>query len=777
MNTDSKNLEYKFGDYRMSNSQQILFKGENRLPLSTKIYNLLLTLVKNTGQVLSKDEIIDTVWPGQVVTDTALAQQILRLRQVLEDNNRVQPLIETHRGVGYRFTAPVETLKNNSSTTSKKQASVGRWLFYAATTVILLGIWFSTRDTKLAETPTQDFPGIDNAISMAIVPTTNNPDWLNRGGLDYLAELLGRHKPIHAINPNKEWYASGSPEELAIGLTTNRNIDYSLLIGLEELEDGFRATIKLRTENDILATTDIQAETLPELFEKADKWVSVNLSVRDQLTAIDAGPFATTDKYALQSYLQGIFENEVNNNKKRSVLFFQAAVNKDDGFLSAWVKLAAAHLELGDFDKAISIANTQIDRLGDSTEIKAMIELNYIKAMAYYRLRDDENSLLSIQQSIDSISDSKDPYVKMSGLKSLTFLAILRSDWQQAEAFAQENLDLNQKYLPLPNVVAGLNLSLARIKLQNMQTKDARERLSTAINLYEETENSNGMISSLCVLNTLNLARNTLDEGVKVATDAEPWLQKSTAAHDQACFILATSTILNLRGYFDWSQKSIDRMKQIGVETNSDFYPFLAEFLTIHMLYVQNEFGKAMKHVDIMKVSTIEKSNLPTVRYGLYLLDILISSRAMPADEAFTKTEDYIQRFPALMEKFSTEIARAQGHVAVRSGQIKDGLRLLKESEQAFRDRQEIHVANYVGFEILEVLLRYPELEYQDTINRLEANTHYDYLFFKLKAQFLAREGNYLDAVLLMQENKLRANQLWKPEDQLLMEDYQLRSR
>ena len=777
MSTNLENLEYKFGNYRMSNSQQILFRGNERVQLSTKIYYLLLTLVENTGRVLSKDEIIETVWPGQVVTDTALAQQILRLRQVLEDNNRVQPLIETHRGVGYRFTAPVETLTGSSSTASIKHTPSGRWLIYAAMTAILFGIWFSTRDAKLVETRTQHFPTMDNAISMAIVPTSNNPDWLNHGGLDYLAELLGRHELIHAINPNEEWYASGSPEELAIGLTTNKNIDYSCLIGLEELEDGFRAKIKLRTESDILAITDIQAETLPELFEKTDKWVSLNLSVRDQLKAINDSPVATTDKYALQSYLQGIFENEVSNDKKRSLTFFQAAVNKDDGFLSAWVKLAAAHLDLGNFDKAISIANTQLDRLVDGTETKALIELNYIKAMAWYRLRDDENSMLSIQQSIDSIDDSSDPYLKILGLKSLAFLAILRNDWKQAETFTQENLEISNKYFPLPNIVAGLNLSLAKIKLQNMQTMEAREHLSTAINLYEETENSNGMISSLCVLNTLNLARSMLDDGVRVATNAEPYLLKSTAVHEQACFILATSTILNLRGYFDWSQQQIDRMKQIGVETNSDFYPFLAEFLTIHRFYVQNEFEQAMKHVGIMKVSTFEKSKLPSVHIGLSLLDILVSSRAIPADEAFVITEDYLQKLPVLKERFSPNVSRSQGHVAVRSGRLEDGLQLLKESEQAYRDVLEVHLANYVGFEILEILLEHPELEYQDTLTRLEANTQYDYLFFKLKAQFQARESNYLEAAMLMQENKLRANQLWRPEDQLLLEDFQQKSK
>jgi len=107
------------------------------------------------------------------------------------------------------------------------------------------------------------------------------------------------------------------------------------------------------------------------------------------------------------------------------------------------------------------------------------------------------------------------------------------------------------------------------------------------------------------------------------------------------------------------------------------------------------------------------------------------------------------------------------------SPSVVEGIEMLEKVAQAYREIRQIGVANYVGFEILEVLIDHPELAYRDTLNRLEANTSYDYLFFKLKSQFLAREGEYLAASMLMQENKLRANQLWKPEDQLLLEEFQ----
>ena len=102
---------------------------------------------------------------------------------------------------------------------------------------------------------------------------------------------------------------------------------------------------------------------------------------------------------------------------------------------------------------------------------------------------------------------------------------------------------------------------------------------------------------------------------------------------------------------------------------------------------------------------------------------------------------------------------------------------MLVSAENGYREKQGIGLANYIAYEALEVLLHYPELEYQSILQRVEANTTYDYLFFKLKAQFLAREKNYLQAAILMRENKQKANQLWQADDQLLLEDYQFKSK
>jgi DNA-binding winged helix-turn-helix (wHTH) protein len=68
---------------------------------------LLALLVKQQGQLVSKDEIMKTVWPGTAVEEGNLTVQISALRRVLDRGRQTGSCIQTVAGRGYRFVAPV----------------------------------------------------------------------------------------------------------------------------------------------------------------------------------------------------------------------------------------------------------------------------------------------------------------------------------------------------------------------------------------------------------------------------------------------------------------------------------------------------------------------------------------------------------------------------------------------------------------------------------------------------------------------------------------------
>src|SRR6476620_925080 len=98
---------YEFGPFRIDTERYLLMRGEDSIPLSPKVFETLLFLVKHHGEVRKKDEIINSVWPDTFVEESNLAQNIFLLRKALGEEKNEHRYIVTIPGVGYRFVAAV----------------------------------------------------------------------------------------------------------------------------------------------------------------------------------------------------------------------------------------------------------------------------------------------------------------------------------------------------------------------------------------------------------------------------------------------------------------------------------------------------------------------------------------------------------------------------------------------------------------------------------------------------------------------------------------------
>src|SRR5206468_11312739 len=96
---------YNFGPFRLDSAERLLLRGQERVALTPKAYETLLTLVENAGRALEKDELLRRIWPDTFVEEVSLARNISVLRKVLGDEDGMY--IETLPKRGYRFAAPV----------------------------------------------------------------------------------------------------------------------------------------------------------------------------------------------------------------------------------------------------------------------------------------------------------------------------------------------------------------------------------------------------------------------------------------------------------------------------------------------------------------------------------------------------------------------------------------------------------------------------------------------------------------------------------------------
>ncbi|HEY2395558.1 MAG TPA: tetratricopeptide repeat protein [Rudaea sp.] len=96
---------WTFGRAELDDHRHELRIDGHAVALEAKPYALLRLLLQRAGETLSKDELIDAVWPGRVVTEGVLAKCVTKLRSALADDD--QAIIKTVHGYGYRLSAAV----------------------------------------------------------------------------------------------------------------------------------------------------------------------------------------------------------------------------------------------------------------------------------------------------------------------------------------------------------------------------------------------------------------------------------------------------------------------------------------------------------------------------------------------------------------------------------------------------------------------------------------------------------------------------------------------
>ena len=92
-----------FGPFRLDSGAEILFRGDEALPLGRRAVALLRVLVECSGKPVSKNALIEAAWPGLAIEDSNLTVQMAALRRVLSEEPGGDHWIETLPRRGYRF--------------------------------------------------------------------------------------------------------------------------------------------------------------------------------------------------------------------------------------------------------------------------------------------------------------------------------------------------------------------------------------------------------------------------------------------------------------------------------------------------------------------------------------------------------------------------------------------------------------------------------------------------------------------------------------------------
>lgn len=105
---------YRFGSFKLDTDRVELWRGSDAVAIEPQVFSLLLYLIENRDRVVSKDDLIDSVWKGRIISDATLSTRINGARRAVGDSGKDQTILRTVPRRGFRFVADVtEEAKTN----------------------------------------------------------------------------------------------------------------------------------------------------------------------------------------------------------------------------------------------------------------------------------------------------------------------------------------------------------------------------------------------------------------------------------------------------------------------------------------------------------------------------------------------------------------------------------------------------------------------------------------------------------------------------------------
>ena len=159
-----------FGPFAFDPNSRLLSRDGKEVPLPPRVLGVLELLLERAGEVVNRQELIDTIWKDAFVTDTSLAEAVSVLRQTLGDDSQAPTYIQTLHRRGYRFVAPVSPTGPPAATApaetespdARVSPSIGKelvpWgLAAVALCIAAAALWQLTRPSRTEPTITTRF--------------------------------------------------------------------------------------------------------------------------------------------------------------------------------------------------------------------------------------------------------------------------------------------------------------------------------------------------------------------------------------------------------------------------------------------------------------------------------------------------------------------------------------------------------------------------------------------------------------------------------------------
>lgn len=389
---------YKFGRFELDAANKILRHDGDVVTLPLKPVELLCLLVENENEVVSKQTIFETVWKDSFVDDSALTQNIYKLRKLFEEFGESE-LIRTVPRRGYMFSPPEKAKVAEEiapppvvSTPVPEPIQTGRWRLavYASAAVLLITLsvfayW------RLQGQPSQS-PFADlRSIAVLPVKSLGGPredDKLGVRIMDSLITQIGRTIAI-SVRPTSATMKYDGVAKDSLEIARELQVD-AIIEGSYQLEDKkIRVTLQMvlaKTGEQIWSEQfDGESDRLLDLQNRVASRVLAELNLPRAIESqSELAKRPTVSGEAYEAYLKGRFlwYKRTPDSLRGAIDEFQNAIRFDGNFADAYVGLADSQYLLYDYGYDTSLKNVDSAK----SNIARAMELNPNLTEAYSTL-------------------------------------------------------------------------------------------------------------------------------------------------------------------------------------------------------------------------------------------------------------------------------------------------------------------------------------------------------------------------------------------------------
>ena len=406
MNDRRQNL-YAFGAFRMDPAREVLLCGDTPIPLTSKAFHTLLVLVENSGQVMSKEQLMASLWPGTFVEEANLAKHISMVRKALGQTAQDRGYIVTIPGSGYRFSEPVHEISaedseihaNQANSPAPHHAGKGslRSIFWAVVTVAAILVTAAlvtyrlihpraspasptARDTVLVVDflNTTGDPVFDGTLQQALVVSLNQSPFLNilsENKTEATLRMMGRSagEPLTPDLARELCQRAGCQVYISGSIV---NIGAQYVLGLKAVDCSSGDTLAL--EQTTAPTKENVLKALDAATTKLRTQLGESLTtVREFDVPLEQATTASLD--ALRAYSMGRRES-AEQGPRVALPYDQKAIQLDPDFAMGYFAVGYDYFILGEVAQASQYFKKAFELSADVSEREKLTI-----AAAYYQ--------------------------------------------------------------------------------------------------------------------------------------------------------------------------------------------------------------------------------------------------------------------------------------------------------------------------------------------------------------------------------------------------------